>query len=119
MGRLLLRALLAALPALALSGCASETLSYRLAPPTIASTSVTAGTLEPLAATGPDLPGGKEGRASSQSFLGLVSTGNAGAAQAARSGGIERIRTADVEVVRVRALFIPVFTRYTVIVRGE
>ena len=110
--------ILAAAAALALSGCVSERLSWRLAPPTPMGTSVTGGAVDAFTATEEEgCP--REGRASSTSVLALVAFGHAGAASAARAGGVQRIRTADVEVVRVKALGIPIMTRYTVIVRGE
>jgi len=110
--------LLAATAVLAASGCVQERLSWRLAPPTPAGTSVTGGVVEPFVAASGE-PFAREGRSSSVSVLDLVAFGHAGAARAARAGGVERIRAADVEVVRVKSLGIPLLTRYTVIVRGE
>jgi hypothetical protein len=111
--------ILAAAAALALSGCVNERLSWRLAPPTPMGTSVTGGAVDAFAATAEEEPCPREGRSSSTSVLALVAFGNAGAASAARAGNVQRIRTADVEVIRVKTLGIPIMTRYTVIVRGE
>lgn len=114
-------ALLACLAGLCLAGCTTSRLQYRLAPPAEGDPWLGVGitdAAEAFAAT-EEPAGRKEGRARSESFLALVSFGHAGAAAAAKAGGVQRIHTADVEVVRVKALWFPLYTRYTVLVRGE
>jgi hypothetical protein len=59
--------------------------------------------------------GSKRGTSTAKNVLGLVSWGDASAAEAARSGGITRIDHADYEFYTV--LF--VYSRYTTIVYGE
>jgi len=120
MARHLGLSLVLGLAALATAGCTTSRMERRLAPPAegfLLGVGVTAAS-GAFAETA--LPAGqKQGRASSQSFLDLVAVGQAGAAQAAKAGGVNRIQSADVEVIRVKALSIPLYTRYTVVVRGD
>ncbi|MCF0222666.1 MAG: hypothetical protein HUK20_00205 [Fibrobacter sp.] len=57
----------------------------------------------------------KEGRASASSILGIIATGDASIAAAARNGGITKIHTVDVEAFSV----LGIYATHTVIVRGE
>ena len=63
----------------------------------------------------PTTIGAKRGTAESTSILGLVATGDAGAAAAANQGGITKIHHADYEYFNV----LGVFQRYTTVVYGE
>jgi len=104
----------------ALAGCTTSRMERRLAPPAeglLLGTAVTAASGAFAETAQP--AGRKQGQAKSQSFLDLVAVGKAGVARAARAGGVSRIQSVDVEVVRVKALSIPLYTRYTVVVRGD
>jgi hypothetical protein len=121
MSRLIGTALLAGLAGLCLSGCTTTRLEHRLAPPAEGDPFLGIGVTDAegaFAATDADY-GRKVGRSTSHGVLGLVAFGHAGAASAAKDGKVTRIETADVEVLQVKALWIPLYTRYTVVVRGE
>lgn len=60
--------------------------------------------------------GKKEGRASAHSVLWLVSWGDAGAAAAARNGGLSTINHMDVQI---RNILFGLYTRETTIVYGD
>jgi len=57
----------------------------------------------------------KEGRASAQSILGLIATGDASIQAAAKSAGITRIHSVDYHSTNI----LGIVATYTVIVRGE
>jgi len=61
----------------------------------------------------------KKGSAVSYSILDLVSFGDAGSAKASKNGDINLIKKADIEILRVKALGLPIFTRYTTVVTGN
>lgn len=60
--------------------------------------------------------GKKEGRASARSVLWLVSWGDAGAAAAARNGGLTTVNHMDVEI---RNILFGLYTKETTIVYGD
>ncbi len=60
--------------------------------------------------------GKKEGRASAQSVLWLVSWGDAGVAAAAKNGGLTTVNHMDVEV---RNILFGLYTKETTIVYGD
>jgi len=61
----------------------------------------------------------KKGSSVSYSILDLVSFGDAGSAKASKNGDINVIKQADIEILRVKALGLPIFTRYTTVVTGN
>lgn len=70
----------------------------------------------PLDVSVQDTPtGGRKGRASVVSILGLVSYGDASIEAAAQEGGIRLIEHADYEYFNV----LGIYQRYTTVVRGE
>lgn len=60
-------------------------------------------------------PGGKTGKAEASSILGLIATGDASIAAAARNGGIRTIHTADTHVTNILGLY----ATYTTVVTGD
>lgn len=60
-------------------------------------------------------PGPKKGEASASSILGIVATGDASIATAARNGGITKIHTADTKATSVLGFY----ASYTTVVTGE
>lgn len=61
----------------------------------------------------------KKGSAVAYSILDLVSFGDAGSAKASKNGEIDIIKEVNVDILRVRALWLPIFTRYTTVVTGK
>lgn len=60
-------------------------------------------------------PGMRRGEAMATSILGIVATGDASVAAAARNGGISKIHTADTHVTSVLGLY----ATYKTVVTGE
>lgn len=60
-------------------------------------------------------PGLKKGQAMATSILGIVATGDASVAAAARNGGIKIIHTADTHATSV----LGIYATYTTVVTGE
>lgn len=61
----------------------------------------------------------KEGRSEAYSILNLVSFGDASSAKASKDGGIDIIKESSVDILKVRVFLIPIFTKYTTVVRGK
>ena len=68
----------------------------------------------PVTATASE-QGSKTGEASATSILGIVATGDASVAEAAKNGGITKVKTVDVKAKNI----LGVYAKYTVIVTGE
>ncbi len=100
-----------------LSGCMSTTVYHRFAP-------LADGYFAVTKASGPSSVsetemGDKKGEASSFSILYLISMGDSGNAAAARNGGINIIKTSQVEVLKIRLFLYPIYTQYKTIVTGN
>lgn len=59
--------------------------------------------------------GSKTGEASASSILGIIATGNASVAEAAKNGGITKVKTVDVKATNI----LGIYAKYTVVVTGE
>lgn len=59
--------------------------------------------------------GSKTGEASASSILGIIATGDASVAAAAKNGGITKIKTVDVKTSNI----LGIYATYTVVVTGE
>ncbi|WP_298769459.1 TRL-like family protein [uncultured Fibrobacter sp.] len=68
----------------------------------------------PITATATE-QGSKTGEASATSILGIIATGNASVAEAAKNGGITKVKTVDVKATSI----IGIYAKYTVVVTGE
>lgn len=68
----------------------------------------------PVTATAAE-QGSKTGEASATSILGIIATGNASVAEAAKNGGITKVKTVDVKATNIIGLY----AKYTVVVTGE
>lgn len=69
----------------------------------------------PSMASNEAAPGPRRGEATASSILGIVATGDASIAAAARNGGIRKINTADTEGWSLLGLY----ATYTTVVTGE
>lgn len=68
----------------------------------------------PVTATAAE-QGSKTGEASATSILGIIATGNASVVEAAKNGGITKVKTVDVKATNIIGLY----AKYTVVVTGE
>lgn len=68
----------------------------------------------PITATGSEV-GSKTGEATATSILGIIATGDASVAAAAKAGGITKIKTVDVKATNILTFY----AKYTVVVTGE
>jgi hypothetical protein len=59
--------------------------------------------------------GSKTGEATATSILGIIATGNASIAEAAKNGGITKVKTVDVKATNI----VGIYATYTVVVTGE
>jgi len=71
-------------------------------------------TAAPLTATAEE-QGSKTGEATVSSILGIIATGDASVATAAKNGGITKIKTVDYKSFS----FLGIYATYTVVVTGE
>jgi hypothetical protein len=68
----------------------------------------------PVTATASE-QGSKTGEAKATSILGIIATGDASVAAAAKNGGITKVKTVDVKATSI----IGIYATYTVVVTGE
>lgn len=68
----------------------------------------------PITATSNE-QGSKSGEASATSILGIIATGDASVAEAAKNGGISKVKTVDVKSTSI----LGIYAKYTVVVTGE
>lgn len=92
--------------AISLSGCA------RTAAPAIGS--IYTSTVAPVTATASEA-GSKTGEATVSSVLGIIATGDASIAAAAKNGGITKIKTVDYKAFSI----LGIYATYTTVVTGE
>lgn len=89
-----------------LSGCAMTT--------TPAMGGLYTNTVAPVTATASEA-GSKTGEATVSSILGIIATGDASIATAAKNGGITKIKTVDYKSFNI----LGIYATYTVVVTGE
>lgn len=100
-----------------LNGCTSGTLQYRFVPPAEGSYAFTkASGVSSVSESEMDT---KKGQSVSYSVLGLVSVGNSGSATAAHNGGINIIKTSQMDVLKIKLLGCSIYTEYTTTVTGN
>ena len=68
----------------------------------------------PITATASE-SGSKTGEASATSILGIYASGDASVAEAAKNGGISKVKTVDVKATSI----LGIYAKYTVVVTGE
>ena len=72
-------------------------------------------TSAPVNATSSEVDASKTGRASAESYLGIIATGDASIQEAAESANITEIHHVDYESENILGLY----AKYTVVVHGE
>jgi hypothetical protein len=100
-----------------LNGCTTGSLQYRFVPPAEGSYAFTkASGVGSVSESEVDI---KTGKSTSFSVLGLVSLGSSGNGTAARNGGIDIIKTSQMDVLKIKLFGLPIYTEYTTTVTGK
>lgn len=102
---------------IACGGCSTARMQYRFTPPANENLSFTdASGVGSVTESEVDV---KTGKSSSVSFLGLVSIGDSGNANAARDGEIDIIKTSQMDIVKLSIFGLAIYTEYTTTVTGN
>lgn len=100
-----------------LNGCTTGTLQYRFVPPAEGGYAFTKSS--GVCSVSESEMDTKKGQSVSYSVLGLVSVGNSGSGTAAHNGGINIIKTSQMDVMKIKLIGLPIYTEYTTTVTGN